>query len=1481
MAENATTIDSLQIKVEAASTDAIKSLESLKETLETLAQACEGGAGLDHYIKDLKELDSEAGKTASGKLKELAKVLKDLQGVGKLNMTEAADGIEKVAKSGEKAASSLAKTGIKLTAAYASIRKIGTVVAKLIDKSNTYVEDLNLFNASLGQYASSAKEYAETVGDLMGIDPANWMRSQGIFQTLAEGFGIASDRAIIMSKNLTQLGYDLSSFFNIAVEGQGGAMQKLQAAISGELEPIRRLGYDLSEARLKAIALSLGIEQTFDTMTQAQKAQLRYYALLTQVTTAQGDMARTLNAPANQLRVLKAQVEMAARSLGNIFIPALNAVLPYITAFVQAVREIAQAIAEAFGFKLPEIDYSGIEKGTTVIDDMDDSLQKAGGSAKKLNELLADWDELNIIQSEAGGGGGRGSAYTDYGDWAFELPEYDFLKGLVDSKVTGIFEKLKPYISWVRDNAKEIKSLVEGIGMAIGAWELLKPFMSDVDKVTGLMSQVAAAAGMLLVAWGSINLNLKFTGDFLDSGNWGSLIASIATEAAGGILTEKLAATLFKGTKFEGLESIAGGLVFMINGGIDLKLALDKIQDEGFNSKTIVTLLKGTAFFSIGGTKLVTAISRYILGGKLSGGQVAGLTIGIMGMTIGAVLSFELTQEAIKTNDIAQVVNATSSAALSAVMAAFAAWKVSGGSVPVTMGVGGAVFTLNGVVGMSLAMDEIVDKGNVNEATISSLITNALETVTGTTLVIKSLLGSSVSVPAAAGAAAVLAGGIALAIGLSDKAAEFNETEESIWKWVALKGGSALAAATTGWAAGNFLLFKNAAAAAKAAKSGGLGGLTMFIIGAYSLYTTLSDAVVNGVKKEQLQGLMREVAIDAGCIGIGAASALYGLAGLSAGLALGAGVVAMFAAGLVGYFVIKAALAKAERVTIDWGDVELTAEQANEYAQSLYTFDVTATIKSITAVIDDNVDVKSAVSSDIITIDNNLMKISIGFNEAQSWINVRDALVGADGSMGEGTLLYKLNQLMQNDENTIQLYASLAGLSNSDGTKASLTSMFTVDEILEGELRAAGEAFANTFTEGLEDQLDTNMIEIRNNLLDYITSITNAMSKGRAEGTFRAKIGALDFSDLTLSSAASVLKEYKTIEDELAGSIAAARIETIAGLGSKIAGLEEAINKYSQAHPGEEAPREWYEELKQLISLQEDYIKNGAYYDNIALEGYVAESRAQIIKAMMPLFGDMVGLSEGILLKFNSRYGDLDYDNQQQVYAKMLEWVQDPAAMDELYNYIFGDKAWKELKSVLPEGLDLSQAWLPSFWNQVTSDYTWISKLPSDTYWTDMEIEYTDTKTQIEGDPITPSMDISGYSTSVTEMTDKWDAFKRSIESTRGVVNVSAVYNVLYPKLRAEGGFPDTGELFVAREAGAELVGTIGRRTAVANNDQIESGIAGGVKEANSEQNELLRQQNAYLRAILAKTGRAVIEPSTALARTVKRSNELLTQANG
>ena len=369
---------------------------------------------------------------------------------------------------------------LNVAAVAITFRKIGHFIAQAVTESNKYQEDLNLFTVALGQYAAEAQNYAEKVSDVMGIDPAQWLRNQGVFNTLLTGFGDTAERAQLMSQNLTQLGYDLSSFFNISIED---AMQKLQSGISGELEPLRRLGYDLSQARLEQTALNLGIKESVASMTQAEKAELRYYAIMTQVTTAQGDMARTLEAPANQLRILQAQLTQAARAIGNIFIPALNAILPYAIAVVQVIREIANALANLAGFKLTEVDYSGVNSAAVGAGSLADNLDDAAGAAKKLKQYTAGFDELNVFAPNTGSGSGAGAGGA--GGFDFDLPTYDFLGDAVQTRI-GEIKKM------IEDTLAEITTIVSGFMLAVGA--ILVVTGVNIPLGVGLMA--AGAVGL-------------------------------------------------------------------------------------------------------------------------------------------------------------------------------------------------------------------------------------------------------------------------------------------------------------------------------------------------------------------------------------------------------------------------------------------------------------------------------------------------------------------------------------------------------------------------------------------------------------------------------------------------------------------------------------------------------------------------------------------------------------------------------------------------------------------------------------------------------------------------------------------------------------------------------------------------------------------------------------------------------------------------
>lgn len=427
---------------------------------------------------------------------------------------------------------------LNVAAVAITFRKIGHFIAQAVTESNKYQEDLNLFTVALGQYAAEAQNYAEKVSDVMGIDPAQWLRNQGVFNTLLTGFGDTAERAQLMSQNLTQLGYDISSFFNISIED---AMQKLQSGISGELEPLRRLGYDLSQARLEQTALNLGVKESVSAMTQAEKAELRYYAIMTQVTTAQGDMARTLEAPANQLRILQAQLTQAARAIGNIFIPALNAILPYAIAVVQVIREIANALANLAGFKLTDVDYSGVNSAAVGAGSLADNLDDAAGAAKKLKQYTAGFDELNVFAPNTGSGSGAGAGGA--GGFDFDLPTYDFLGDAVQTRI-GEIKKM------IEDTLAEITTIVSGFMLAVGA----------ILVVTG----VNIPLGVGLMAAGAVGLAATVGLNWTAMSNELASTLALITGVVGGFLLALGAIMAFSGA------NLPLGIALMALGGASL-----------------------------------------------------------------------------------------------------------------------------------------------------------------------------------------------------------------------------------------------------------------------------------------------------------------------------------------------------------------------------------------------------------------------------------------------------------------------------------------------------------------------------------------------------------------------------------------------------------------------------------------------------------------------------------------------------------------------------------------------------------------------------------------------------------------------------------------------------------------------------------------------------------------------------------------------
>lgn len=496
----------------------VRNANKLPQAVNALAQMPSVDAAkfqqLADALKPLQSVNSSGINSLMNALRKLPKVSQELSGVDFTRLTQQIEqisrAIEPLARQAERSGQGLTAIAqimqqtnrtarqstdgvslfnravgdikVKTLAAVAALRRLFSALKSGVTASAAYVENLNLFSVTMGDSADEALRFAENVNAALGVDTSDWIRYQGVFQSIGKGFGIISEKADVMSKNLTQLTYDVSSFYNISVDT---AAMKLQSAMSGQVMPMRELGFAIEETTLKQVALNHGIEMSVENMTQAQKAQLRYIAIMEQAGNigVLGDMARTIDTASNGMRVFQARIQQFSRAVGNMLMPILSTALPYMTAFVQVLTEGAQAIANFFGFELPKIDFSDAQV-SSGFDDITGAIDEATEANEKFKGSLASIDQLNIIgsDSESKSAANMGNQF----DLGITLPEYDFLQG-VESKTKQIADNIKDWF-------KEALPWIEAVGTAIlGVFATRKAldFVSAMKRVSDVFSAIS------------------------------------------------------------------------------------------------------------------------------------------------------------------------------------------------------------------------------------------------------------------------------------------------------------------------------------------------------------------------------------------------------------------------------------------------------------------------------------------------------------------------------------------------------------------------------------------------------------------------------------------------------------------------------------------------------------------------------------------------------------------------------------------------------------------------------------------------------------------------------------------------------------------------------------------------------------------------------------------------------------------------------
>lgn len=490
--------------------------------------------------------------------------------------------------------------------------KLREFAANSVADAMHFNEAVNYFNVSYGELAETAGEYYETMAKTLGLDVLTLVEPAAIFQQIARSIGMVNDQAFDLSSNLVKIGLDLASltdkdFKDVYEDLQSGIM-------SGQTKPMRKYGVDLTETSLqstldkqKQIAeaalrgadalddftranyeMIAGLNSNVETMTQTEKIWLRYMTLYDAAGISAGDFAKTLDEPANAMRVFKSAVTGFARDMGSIFIPIISRVLPYVTAFARVLQETMISIGLFFGYSAAEWENSDFR--SSIDDDMFGGVsESAGGASSAVTELkknIMGFDQFNILKEDkpsggsgsGGSGGGVSTNLPDFTDWDLMLEKIN------GDKVVQIMNDIKTALRPLGDAFQQLRTAVEplrqplkdlwnNVFVPLGGWALgsgLPALVNIFADLFGWISQNREEALVLLSILGGLKL---LNGVSIGIGAVGAVGAAGAGAGAGGVLggvasMAAMAQTVITALVAAGIIAIAVGAAYnLFTGG--------------------------------------------------------------------------------------------------------------------------------------------------------------------------------------------------------------------------------------------------------------------------------------------------------------------------------------------------------------------------------------------------------------------------------------------------------------------------------------------------------------------------------------------------------------------------------------------------------------------------------------------------------------------------------------------------------------------------------------------------------------------------------------------------------------------------------------------------------------------------------------------------------------------------------------------------
>lgn len=457
---------------------------------------------------------------------------------------------------------------------YASLKKGWGIVKDVATANIDMVETNNLFEVSMGKvvdqygnldeaqskYYTKAMAFQNEMNEKLATNKSELQEYQAMYFSMFKSQGINKDTSYLMSESLTKAGYDIASLYNLTVDD---AMSKLRSGIAGQVEPLRKIGVDISESSLQRVLDNAGIDRSVQQLSYAEKEVARYIAIMNQAGQAQGDFARTMDSSANQIKIFKNQIAELKQVAGAFIVNTFGNILVYVNAIIMVVKEILKSFAALFGY---DLDIGGGEASlggvSDTVGDIGSGLDKASKKAKEFKKQIMGFDEINNIEpptssKNSGSGSGSGVGGID-SKLLNSLKEWDNKMSSISGKAQEIRDKMLEWLGFERNddgtwklkegytNFEKIIDAAETLGLIFLGYKVSSSLLTFLDKI-GLLPETVnpLRTGLSIgLALGGIFLIYKGIKHALDVQTMDG--QSILEMLAGGSLISSGAALMFK-----------------------------------------------------------------------------------------------------------------------------------------------------------------------------------------------------------------------------------------------------------------------------------------------------------------------------------------------------------------------------------------------------------------------------------------------------------------------------------------------------------------------------------------------------------------------------------------------------------------------------------------------------------------------------------------------------------------------------------------------------------------------------------------------------------------------------------------------------------------------------------------------------------------------------------------------------------------------